>query len=882
MRTKIIPIIAALVLSCGMAMAQNSPKDTTVHIIGHAHMDMDWLWTYPETVKMANDNLRQAVAFMKEYPDYRMLQSQAAVYKFVEELDPALFAEVQKYVREGRWEPVGGTWTESDQNLSSGEALARSYMLAQRYFQEKLGRTAHVGWFPDDFGHISQLPQILNLAGINYYYCMRCSPIRGSYYWEGSDGSKVLVHNSETYNGDVNEKYFRKMLKEYPGADTPSTLCPTGVGDHGGGPTRANIEKAHELDADPSFPAVKFTGVEDYFKNIEANAKDIPTHKGEMQFVFEGCYTNVAEIKEFNRRCEESLYEGEMFNTIWWLAGGEYPAEQYKHVWEEVTFNEFHDIIPGSAVYESNRESVARYAEALRQSDLLRDKAFLNYVDNIPLRTDQGQPIVAFNIQPYGHKALVEADVFSYDKPATADLAFWVFYSGYKDPTPIDAGQGPVASVMVRDENGKSYPAQIIAGKTFPPGYRSRVMFLVDEMPAGGYKTFYVDATKAGEDSRPVDFADNVFDTDYYKIRIDPSNGDIVSLVNKENGKEYVKQGGRLNTLRIYNERPDGHMKSWTINEATSIEDVTRVVEPIKIINGPVRATIISTRTWGRSRFVIRTHIYRSYPRIDYEVTADWLDVADEKGSPMLRTVFPLQMENPRLWCNVPFDVVERPAEGKIAGVETGITNPESPVTAERRFGQEVPAQKWAYVAGDGAGMALMSRSKYGYSYHDGEFRLSLLRTGGNPDPYPNLGIFNIEYSIMPDGGDWKENAITEGDIYSTPVFAHEPLSLSTRKGPFNRPTEKSLISLDKKNVILSGIKQGEDGKQLVVRLYEAFGEETTVTLTLPVRVRAMKKLNLMEWGLDSSKPVKVRGNKVEVTLKPHEIVTLGLKCRRK
>ncbi len=875
MRTKLLSLFAA-VLCCSAALAQ-SPKDTTVYVIGHAHMDMDWLWPYAETMKMANDNLRQAVAFMKEYPDYTMLQSQPAVYKFVEETDPALFAEVQKYAAEGRLEPVGGTWTESDQNLSSGEALARSFMLGQRYFKDKLGRTARVGWFPDDFGHLSQLPQMLNLAGINYFYCMRCSPFRGSFLWQGSDGSEVIVHNSETYNGHIEGGFLRRMLREYPGAGS-TTLCPTGEGDHGGGPTRAWIEEAHKLDADPSFPAVKFTPVEEFFKAAEAHRDELPVHKGEMQFVFEGCYTNVAEIKEMNRRCEESLYEGEMLNSVWWLAGGEYPACEYKHIWEEVVFNEFHDIIPGSAIFESNRESVARYTEALRKSDVLRDKAFLSYVDRIPFRADQGQPIVAFNLQPYGRKALVEADVFSYDEPATASLTFWGNYYGAKNVVPKDG----VASILVRDENGKAYPAQIIEGKKFPPGYRSRVMFLVDEMPAGGYKTFYVDATSAGDLVEPVPFEDNVFDTDFYKIRIDPATGDIVSLIVKETGREYVKEGGRLNTLRIYNERPDGHMKSWTINEATSIEDVTRVEGPVKIINGPVRATIESVRTWGRSRFIVRTYIYKSYPRVDFDLSVDWLDVADKNGSPMLRAVFPLQMEAPRLWCNVPFDVVERPAEGKINGVETGITNPQSPVTAERRYGQEVPAQKWAYVSGNDAGLALMSRSKYGYSYYDGEFRLTLLRTGGDPDRYPNLGIFNIEYSIRPDGGDWKENAIIEGECYSTPVYAHEPLSLSTRKGPFNRPTEKSLISLDKKNVLLTGIKRGEDGKQLVVRLAEVAGEETTVALTLPSRVKAFRKLNFMEWSVDGAKPVKVKGNTVEVTLKPHEIATLGIKCRRR
>ena len=126
----------------------------TIHVIGHAHMDMNWLWTYSETMKMCNDNLRQTVAFMDEFPDFTMLQSQAAVYNFVEKVDPPLLEMVRKYVKSGRLELAGGMWTEGDVNLSSGEAISRSFLLGQRYFQSRFGKMANIDWLPDNFGHI--------------------------------------------------------------------------------------------------------------------------------------------------------------------------------------------------------------------------------------------------------------------------------------------------------------------------------------------------------------------------------------------------------------------------------------------------------------------------------------------------------------------------------------------------------------------------------------------------------------------------------------------------------------------------------------------------------------------------------------------------------
>ena len=142
----------------------NKHKKDTIHIVGHAHMDMNWLWTYSETMKMCNDNLRQTVAFMEEFPDFTFIQSQAAVYKFVEKVDPPLFKLVQKYVKEGRLELAGGMWTEGDLNLSSGEAIARSFLLGQHNFKNIFNKTTKVGWLPDNFGHVYQLQQIIKLA----------------------------------------------------------------------------------------------------------------------------------------------------------------------------------------------------------------------------------------------------------------------------------------------------------------------------------------------------------------------------------------------------------------------------------------------------------------------------------------------------------------------------------------------------------------------------------------------------------------------------------------------------------------------------------------------------------------------------------------------
>ncbi len=852
-------------------------KKDTIHVIGHAHMDMNWLWTYSETMKMCNDNLRQTVAFMQEFPDFTMLQSQASVYNFVEKVDPPLFELVKKYVKEGRLEPAGGMWTEGDMNMSSGEAICRTFLLGQRYFLKNFGKTARIGWLPDNFGHISQMPQILKLAGCNYFYFHRCKPYTGTFWWVGPDNSRVLCYANDTYNGEIKPELKDEIGKFSP--DKHRILQITGVGDHGGGPTRANIDMVHQLDRQPGYPAVKFTTAENFFKAASREMEGRPTHRGEMQFIFEGCYTTVADIKAGNRNCENSLYSNEFFNTMRWLNGDAYPAEELRNLWTTVAFNEFHDILPGSAINEANKEAVARYTEVLRQSTEMRDNAFRKIADEVRFREGMGQPVVAFNLQPRSRTVVVEASVYSHQAPASIKPVSWGDFYGSKNIQTAENRKAP--TVLVRDASGKSYPAQIVWSKVTPPGFTSKVRFIVAGMPAGGYRTFYVDMTKPGEVNEAIPFENNTFETDFFRVRIDMKTGAIVSLFDKRYNKEYVREGGQLNRLMVYLEDRKGGMKSWTINKIVGQEPVTDVKSVKVVENGPVRACIETVKAWGRSSFTERTYIYRSYPRIEYDMEVHWLETGtDSTDSPMLRALFPLNVENPEFYCQVPFDVVERPVDGKIDGKDApSYLKSQSNiygVDPEKADGQEVPAQKWVDITDGKTGIALLNNSKYGHSWNKGDLRLTLLRSAGNPDIYPNLGKFTISYALYPHEGDWKNGVWSEGEDFNVPVYAAEPPSLALGERHATRPEEDSFISIDRQNIVLSGMKQAEDGKELVVRIAETEGKETTATVQLPVAVQAARRLNLAELPLEAEKPV-IKGKSVQVKVKPHEIVTLGI-----
>jgi alpha-mannosidase len=838
-------------------------KGDTAWLVGHAHIDMNWLWTWRETVQSCQDTFRQAVAFMREFPDFRFSQSQPSCYQAVEATDPELFRRIADMVREGRWELLGGMLTEGDTNLSGGEALARSFLLGQRYFMDRFGKTARVGWLPDNFGHVSQLPQMLRLAGCESFYFHRCRPHLGSFWWDGTDGSRVLCYSNFTYNGDMTPGLTGEFDRIVP--ETKRLMHVYGVGDHGGGPVREHVENAIRLDETPHFPTLRFATAGEFFDNEAPLATDRPVHLGEMQFTFDGCYTTVTRVKEGNRRCESALYGAEFAASLRKIAGDAYPADDFRRAWEIVAFNQFHDILCGSAIHEANAEAVADYKWARSRAEFERTKALRALADEV--RTDSllGTPVVVLNTQPRRRTQMVEVEAFSYDKPIGADLVSWSDYYGARHAK-AHGGPGAAAGIMLCDHGGRPIPAQIVGGQSFPPGWRTRVQFLAENLPAGGYRTYYVDPANAGEFNEP--FAPNgkgELKTDALDVTFDMKTGEIRRLVDRRTGRELVSvrgaRKGGANRLRIYIEQAHG-MNAWVIGKTQATHDLTEA-EYVRVTeSGPVRTCVEALKRWGHSKFVQRTYVYRSYPRIDFELEAHWFEVGEHgKPHPLLRVVFPLTFRDPRFDCHVPFDVVARPTDGT-----------------------EVPAQQWVDVTDGEAGVALLNETKYGHSFVEdggkkggGELRLTLLRACDDPDRYPDQGMHFIRYSLFPHAGDWKSGVWAEGEAVNVPALSTEPPSASLRPKEPSRPAEDSFVALEPPMLVLSGLKEAEEGGELVARIVEVEGAETDAVLTLPVEVKSARRLDLIERPLEGVPAPAVDGRTVRVKVRAHEVVTVGI-----
>ncbi|MCD5390556.1 hypothetical protein LR007_01635 [candidate division NPL-UPA2 bacterium] len=151
-------------------------------------------------MEISRGTFQSVLKLMKKMPDLRYTQSQAQIYRWIEEKYPALFAKIRAQVKAGRWEVIGGMWTEPDCNLIDVESFIRQVLYGKRYFKEKFGQNVDIAWNVDSFGYNWQMPQFLQGSGITNFVTQKIGwndtnifPYH-LFWWEGPDGSKVLTY----------------------------------------------------------------------------------------------------------------------------------------------------------------------------------------------------------------------------------------------------------------------------------------------------------------------------------------------------------------------------------------------------------------------------------------------------------------------------------------------------------------------------------------------------------------------------------------------------------------------------------------------------------------------------------------------------------------
>jgi alpha-mannosidase len=771
--------VQAAVHAANHALSHTHPvmRQYTGHLVGHAHIDLQWLWEWQEGLVVTRDTFTQAAKFMNEFPGFTFSQSSSWLYQSIEQQYPALFKTIQQKVKKGQWELVGGRVCEGDTNMISPESHARQFLYGQRYFREKFGKTARVAWEPDTFGHNAQMPQIAKLGGCDSYYFCRGGKGKALFWWQALDGSRILAFEEPAtgswYNSDLSYQQFQELAdfrKQYGSKDS---LWVYGVGNHGGGPTREMIETALGWMKDPSKPKVKFSTATQFFDKLRTyDLKKIPIIKDELNPVFDGCYTTHSEVKQLNRYAEAMTTAAEAISTVASLKGFSYPKQSFRRNWEEICFNHHHDTLPGSGIHAPYEKTKVQLQRVIFDDRDIIQRAMESVA--VQVTAPKGISQMVFNPTGWARSGWVET---------------YLVKSGWD----ADSGVTPENAVAVAPD-GTKYPVQLVDG----PSHKIR--FWAGNVPAFGYKVFNFQKGEVESPKLQATFNKLEAHTSRYKVVFDPTLGQITSLYDHIQDRELAGPG--MARLEAHFEGPGG-MSAWSIGQISKVVplevkgfhasgDGDRLIVKIDYELPPHNK--VSKPTPVTQTFVVDP----MKDAIEVDVDCDWNAIGTgSEPYPMLRVAFDTLRPTNAARYEIPFGSIERKTDGK-----------------------EVPALQWA----DQSGIAVINDSKHGYSSDGKTLRLTLIRASIDPDPVPNPGHHHWRYEILPHGPDMNPAAITKrATEFNIPFF--------TATVPYDArgdaPLEYSALRLDAPNrdsVIATGLKRSEDGNDVVVRFFEAAG----------------------------------------------------------
>jgi alpha-mannosidase len=770
-------------------------------MIGNGHLDPVWLWQWPEGFQEAKATVRSALDRMNEFPDFIFTSSSAAIYAWIEENDPVMFAEVRARVAEGRWQLCGGWWIQPDCNIPGGESFVRQGLYGQRYFQEKFGLTATVGYNVDSFGHAGTFPQIYTKMGIDTYVFMRPGPhemdLPGPiFWWESNDGARVLTYRIPfAYTAGRSLDELRNHILKNAGearADYPEMMCFYGVGNHGGGPTIASLNAIAEWNEDPAFPVMIQSSPREFFDRVLASGIEIPVVQTDLQHHASGCYSAHSGIKRWNRQAENLLIAAEKWSTVAsQLLGRPYPAD-LTSAWKQVLFNQFHDILAGTSLEAAYDDARDTYGEAMaiarrRQTHALHAIA---WQIGIPLR-EETTPIVAFNPHAWPVTATVELEIGNFGRNTR--------------------------SFALEDETGAAVPVQLVQSLATVDHWRHRIAFNA-ELPPLGYRTFHASQPEtAPELPSTIVTGDASIENANLRLELDPATGTIARLIDKRNGVEVITGGGASAVVI------DDPSDTWSHGVLRFDREIGRfTARTVAVIeHGPVRAGIRVESAYERSTITQDFLLSDRADQIEVSVTVDW-----REQFKALKLLFPLNLNDTRTTYEVPYGIQERPENGE-----------EEPGQAWLDMTGTVPGTETTY------GLSLLNDGKYSFHSTPGTLALTVLRSPiyAHHDPYVpepdghysfmDQGIQHFTYVLAPHAADWRAGAaVRRAAELNQPVVA---MLETFHAGPL--PQVNSFASVEAESIVLSVLKQAEDGSALIARLYETAGTPVETQLSLSV-----------------------------------------------
>ena len=861
-------------------------KSLKLLFVAHAHIDMNWMWGYQETVSITLETFRTVLRLMEQYPQFIFSQSQASCYEIVEKYDPVLWEGIRRRIREGRWEVTASTWTECDKNMPDAESLARHFLYTNQYLRDVWGipdGAVRLEFQPDTFGHTRATPDLLRKAGGKYYYhCRGRKPGPHLYRWRGTTGETVLVYqDAYWYNTSTTENVVcADSILPVPDFcrenGVPISMRVYGVGDHGGGPTRREIEAILQLGTFPLGPTVEFGTFQGFFEAVEPFQEIFPVHEGELNFVFSGCYSAQSKIKMANRLAENTLYGAEALSVFSHVfAEGTDYGNRYETAWRNILFNQFHDILPGSCVGDSRDRALGTFQEAMAAASAgssLAMNELAAAIDTSGLggadtpESDSEGAGVGFIGEMHNDRS-VYPDRY---RPAPAERGggmtriVHVFNPSSLDRTEVTEFTvwdypGREALLELAEPGGETPPQCVTeTGGTFWTHRYTKLLAQVT-VPAFGYVTYIIrekarTAFEKTEEPNPrvQPALENRLENALLCARFDNAMN-LVSLLDKRTGRELTTGKAGYFRYAEYNAQGDATNRFYTAASAwvegaelyaRSLNDSERVFVNVRRTGDLPRQSITYAISFGRSRLDVSVSLDRDSDMLVYEVQADWFERSEGEATPALQFAVPLAYE----------------AKDYQYQNQTGlISRPDLPYDA--------PGRDFVFAPdGRGGGAALLSNVLYGYRCENNAMRVTLLRATQSPDPLPETGNRTFRLGIAASDG----NPLC---LHRQALRLTSPLPwIANKSHPGVLPLCKQFFSVTG-HAVCTGVKTPETGERgVILRLAETSGQAAEMTVRFAQTPAAVSLTDLHERPVDGG---CLSGCEFTFLCKPHELATI-------
>ncbi|SFS50153.1 alpha-mannosidase [Paenibacillus sp. BC26] len=786
-----------------------------LHLLSNAHLDPVWQWEWEEGAAAAVSTFRAAAEFCREYDGYVFNHNEVILYKWIEEYEPELFEEIQELVRLGKWNIMGGWYLQPDCNMPSGESIVRQMLHGRVYFSEKFGAKPTTAINFDSFGHSRGLVQLMRKAGYDSYLFMRpddhtVGPER-EFRWIGFDGSEVTAHQTYFYNTLMGQarKSIEHWLSSHEGK--PLGLMLWGVGNHGGGPSRVDLDEIGKLMEARTDVQIVHSSPEQYFAELASQAADLPGHANDLNPRFVGCYTSIIRIKQKHRLLENELYVTEKMLSAAAIAGKlAYPREELQQAAYDLLTAQFHDILPGSSVQPAEDASLRLLGHGLEIVSRLKARAFFALASGQPKAEEGEYPILIYNPHPFPVSGVFACEFMLADQNWKDEFSMPVVYQ--------DGKRIPSQPEKEHSNINLDWRKRAVFYAELAPSSMNRFDCRIEMLPAKPQPQLEID-----------------------KQAIRFSNGRMEAVINTGtglldaylvDGVSYVKERAFQPVVVADNEDPwrmdtnrfEPDIGSFQLMDKGAGSDFSglrhALLPSVRVVeDGAVRTVVEAVLAYQNSRLVLTYKLPKQGSELEVHVRVFW----NEKDK-MLKLSIPTTFSDASYLGQT------------VYGVQTLDTT-----------GQEAVAQKWtaAHSAEQQAALTLINNGTYGSDFKDGAIRPTLLRSPGyttHPimdrplivqDRFsPRIDQGEREFTYWLNGGaaDERLNAIDREAVQRNEA----PYALSFF--PSGRGDKvKPLVILKDEVVQLGAFKQMERSDDYVLRLFEPTGSPRETEVDIPM-----------------------------------------------